>query len=133
MSHTKGKLEIRGFYAVNELGRAVFDCGPAPMEDEEIKANARRLVACWNVCNGIPTKWIEGGAATIVEHAVDLVKERNELLAALRNSAEYLCELMEVWDWKQGVLSGNADGEYKDLVSAKDQVFALLDKYKESQ
>lgn len=95
MSHTEGKLETRGFYAVNERGRAVFDCGPVPMKDEEIKANARRLVACWNACTEIPTDTLEmHGFRTILadlqRQINDQWKERDELLAALLSSYNFL-------------------------------------------
>ena len=31
--------------------------------DEEAEANARRLVACWNACEGISTEALEGDEA----------------------------------------------------------------------
>lgn len=48
------------------------------------EANARRIAACWNACDGIPTAWLEGGAADILEHSIALIKQRDELLVALR-------------------------------------------------
>lgn len=51
---------------------------------EQNKVNARRLVACWNACEGLPTAWIEGGAADILEHAKSLKSQRDELLATLK-------------------------------------------------
>jgi hypothetical protein len=92
MNHTKGKLKVRGYYAVNELGRAVFDCGCVPMEDEEIKANARRLVACWNACDGVSTESLETGELNVfdlTDRNVELANERDELLAALRKLVEW--------------------------------------------
>ena len=56
---------------------------------EQNKANARRLVACWNACEGLPTAWIEGGAADILEHAKSLKSQRDELLAALLECERY--------------------------------------------
>ena len=47
--------------------------------------DARRLVACWNACEGLPTAWIEGGAADILEHAKSLKSQRDELLVALKD------------------------------------------------
>lgn len=47
-------------------------------------ANARRIVACVNACDGIPTAWLEGGAADIIEHSIALIKQRDELLEALK-------------------------------------------------
>lgn len=45
-------------------------------------ANARRLVATWNACEGIPTETIERGA----EHlgALHCVRDHDELIEALR-------------------------------------------------
>ncbi len=49
--------------------------------------NARRIVACVNACAGIPTDDLEqcpsGGLFHIADHANELVKQRDELLAAL--------------------------------------------------
>lgn len=51
------------------------------------EANARRIAACWNACDGIPTAWLEGGAADILEHSIALIKQRDELLALLTEVA----------------------------------------------
>lgn len=71
------------FYVTDETGKfaiaRVFDYklgGGMP--------NARRIVACVNVCAGIPTGRLEGGAADVLEHAQRLLKQRDELLASMR-------------------------------------------------
>ena len=51
---------------------------------QKSEANARRLVACWNACEDLPTAWIEGGAADILEHAKSLKSQRDGLLEALK-------------------------------------------------
>jgi len=52
--------------------------------EPEQRENMRRLVACWNACEGLPTAWIEGGAADILEHAKSLKSQRDELLTVLK-------------------------------------------------
>ena len=54
---------------------------------DEQKANTRRIVACVNACAGIPTdtletipSWSSAGVKTLA----DVVKQRDELLAALK-------------------------------------------------
>ena len=58
-----------------------------PQDDEQF-ANVRRIVACVNACAGIPTDDLEqcpsGGLFHLADHANELVKQRDELLAALR-------------------------------------------------
>ena len=52
---------------------------------ESVKeANARRLVACWNACDGIPTDMLEAmpfGPAALVPMYARLEAQRDELLA----------------------------------------------------
>lgn len=84
--HTQGRLIARGGYSI------YADDGKTPVADTCLtnsvpgndEANARRLVACWNACEGLPTAWIEGGAADILEHAKSLKSQRDELLATLK-------------------------------------------------
>lgn len=54
----------------------------APLHDfnAEQRANARRLVACWNACEGVDTQTLEQHPAPFSA----LRAERDELLAALR-------------------------------------------------
>ena len=51
------------------------------------QSNARRIVAAVNACAGIPTDDLEqcpsGGLFHLADHANELVKQREELLAAL--------------------------------------------------
>jgi hypothetical protein len=41
----------------------VCDVGQRGMSVDEINANSRRLAACWNACEGIPTADLEKAAA----------------------------------------------------------------------
>ena len=59
-------------------------------------SNARRLVACWNACIGISTENLEDNIP-ILELAKsynDPIKQRNELLEALKEVTEILDEVL---------------------------------------
>ncbi len=64
--HTPGKLDSLGGMAVSmdDHHYAVFYCGlgnqSQQYSEERIKADTRRLVACWNAFEGTPTEVIEG-------------------------------------------------------------------------
>ena len=64
----------------------------------EMKANARRIVACVNACEGIPTYQLTGedGNPVILGDMIDLLRnQRDKLLPIckeLRESAEYWSE-----------------------------------------
>ncbi len=63
------------------------------------QSNARRVVACVNACAGIPTDDLEqcpsGGLFHIADHANELVKQRDELLAALEKAANTFWKLKD--------------------------------------
>lgn len=106
MSHTQGKLiageEVRSSGWVDILDEnnsrlpvayatpATYSEAGCPIErrDEETIANARRLVACWNACEGISTDALESGVTLIEafqreEIRADIAeRQRDELLAA---------------------------------------------------
>lgn len=49
------------------------------------EANARRLVACWNYCEGVSTEHLEKyGMPDFAQKISDLREQRNELLEALK-------------------------------------------------
>lgn len=63
--HTPGKLRIDEYGGIVtpdgeklELTGVSMPCGHVP-KDAECHANARRLVACWNACEGIETDELE--------------------------------------------------------------------------
>lgn len=82
--HTQGPW--RYVHAPGYCGELIAQDGTTIAEFvvEPSSANARRIVACVNACDGIPTAWIEGGAADILEHSIALIKQRDELLAMLK-------------------------------------------------
>lgn len=73
---------------------------PSREIDEETEANARRIVACVNACEGVDTEWLEqcGGVESArmfslphwVKHTDELRAQRDELLAALEWTARAL-------------------------------------------
>lgn len=86
MSHTEGKLEQRGtciFFAHNAGGFDLYRCPSA--ED-----NARRLVACWNWCEGVSTEFMETRASPFSATILAPEKERDELLAALHEASKVI-------------------------------------------
>lgn len=96
--HTKGQViaavsnfpHVGQCHSVGITGTkvAIAVTGKVDELDADIsEANARRIAACWNACDGIPTAWLEGGAADILEHSIALIKQRDELLALLTEVA----------------------------------------------
>lgn len=99
--HTQGRLraeldtypvmicgESETWPLVDELGNEEGRAGVFVANTGDNKANARRLVACWNACEGISTEtleqakdWAEAGVAT----AEMLRAQRDELIATLRH------------------------------------------------
>lgn len=77
---------------------------------ETSEETARRIVACWNACHGIPTEDLEryynngGGIDEAIEHAslADQIRTSNQLAdlqsAALKLALESECLLMDCKD-----------------------------------
>lgn len=112
--HTNGKLtvvdnswEVSSIY--DESRQCIALCHIYPGATEETQgehefrkeANARRLVASWNACQGIPTDDLEacpeGGLFHLADHANQLAIERDrlsainaELLESLKGVAPYM-------------------------------------------
>lgn len=54
------------------------------LTEHERDTNARRIVACWNACEGVPTEVLE--AYTVLEKLREQDTQRRELLAALEKA-----------------------------------------------
>ena len=83
-SHTPGRLKIFTAYAMPEIRTQddVFVANTPPRTE----ANARRLVACWNACEGISTDELERHAddtAPVFALLTETWAQRDELLAAI--------------------------------------------------
>lgn len=100
-ARTPGRLTVRGGYSI------YADDGKTPVADTCLtnsvptndEANARRLVACWNACEGLSTEFlarIDSIQAALTGQLVvtqALEAERDELLDALE-----LCR-KELYEW----------------------------------
>lgn len=99
--HTQGRLIVRGGYSIYAAD------GKTPVADACLinsvavhdEANARRLVACWNACDGVPTADLEQYASldgcdneTVarLKFIIGLTRQRDELLAALEKAERKL-------------------------------------------
>lgn len=101
MEHTKGKLRVEQnsddetesmFSIITDEVEPWYVSGTISNLAANIQeANARRLVACWNAAEGIPTETLENGHAVfgkLAETAADrdrLQAMNAELVAALRS------------------------------------------------
>lgn len=98
--HTQGPLvlgqygAIRGGPMVRFINgiaqeQLAMTTGTSWMEPGEHLANARRLVACWNACEGLHTESLERGAP-LADQIVDALNQRDELLAQRNQLLEAL-------------------------------------------
>ena len=72
----------------------------------EMKANARRIVACVNACEGIDTEVLEALPLNFKQHAIEfeILKAQNaRLLEALKGFAEYTGEMIYPVSWQDVV------------------------------
>ena len=87
--HTQGRLMVKGGYSLyaGDDTPVADTCltNSMPANDE---ANARRLAACWNACDGVPTQALENSdvLAGLSQRIAHLTIQRDELLAALNAS-----------------------------------------------
>ena len=93
--HTPGRVKVQHPHAGDRGWEVAFDPGLEQLCQNITEGNARRLVACWNACEGIPTEDLEhyygdrGGLDAALDQAslrdhTTAVQQRDELLAALR-------------------------------------------------
>jgi hypothetical protein len=89
--HTQGLLVASEpsdtLHAIRDTkGRVVADVGYSGTNAGDI-ANARRIVACWNACDGIDTQYLESyGLPDFAQKISDLAAQRDELLADLEDA-----------------------------------------------
>ena len=82
----KNPAIIRSDEAKMEVARA----SPVYMDRSERIANARRLVACWNACAGIPTETLECDGWLNIKEMVGRLIERAQSAEASAEEAERL-------------------------------------------
>lgn len=104
-AHTKGRLIVKGRYSVcTEDGETeVANTRWTTLDSSNDEANARRIAACWNACDGIETSALElmVGDLSIKEQitasgkakprpathrAIVYRQQRDELLKALKSA-----------------------------------------------
>lgn len=70
-AHTEGRLciGVQGGIEGAKSGTSIAYAFSRWVGAEEADANARRLVACWNALEGVPTEAIEALPADSLEHA----------------------------------------------------------------
>ena len=99
IQHTSGRLQlddaqpgdIRRYLLAesNEYPHVVASV-PIELQPQTAEANARRLAACWNVCEGIPTEMLE--SSTKLHHATgEMMRQRDELLEVVKR-IDSMCE-----------------------------------------
>lgn len=95
--HTLGRLTADGtvlLFARNAGGFSISGCPDA-------EANARRLAACWNACDGVRTDFLEMLAAMPDQEVASyerLLAQRDELLALLRQGRNDLAIAASSWN-----------------------------------
>ena len=86
--HTAGRVRVQHPHAGDRGWEVAFEPGLEQLCQDISQANARRLVACWNACEGIedPENVIPQlrRANDLVQQLEPLRIQRDELLAALR-------------------------------------------------
>lgn len=89
-NHTTSRVRVQRPHAV-PLGFELADeeTGLNQVCQDATEANARRLAACWNACDGMSTEDVEacpdGGLLHLAEFANEMVLQRDALLEALRH------------------------------------------------
>ena len=85
--HTQRRVKVQHPDAGERGLEVAFEPGLERLCADITEANARRLVACWNACEGIPTEALEAYPA-ITGNGIKAIRaveaQRDELLEALR-------------------------------------------------
>ena len=100
-AHTEGLLAVRETRVCLPRNEGGFDISNCP----KAVANARRLVACWNACNGVSTERLEDMGRPLMAHligcderAARMVQERGELLVSLKAMLDRYTSLVNCGD-----------------------------------
>ena len=95
--HTPGRVSVRKPRKAHRTNALMFGIsGLETVDDWEDwgfnEADARRLVACWNACEGIATEMLES-VCKVPPAVVMLAEQRDELLSLLSEVSEnFTCE-----------------------------------------
>ncbi len=87
--HTQGRVKVQHPDAGERGLEVAFEPGLERLCADITEANARRLVACWNACEGLPDEFLNSNPIKQLVQSVwdrnsELEGQRDELLAALR-------------------------------------------------
>lgn len=115
--HTQGKLAIGcGTDIVTFQNGRIMDVASVYCHviNGRAEANAQRIVACWNACDGIDTADLKAGSVNIIQKLHDeaaklVLAQRDELLAALN--------LLKATDFGANVKTAD-DERHMDKVAA---------------
>ena len=128
--HTPGKMPAPR--EPNGRGNG-WKVGPAWLGEnaysEETAANARRIVACWNACEGFSTKALETQSVLLItpstmvdapSEAAELRAQRDELLQALQTAKQALAAAKQAMpmNWEASALCEQAE-DIADAAIAK--------------
>lgn len=88
--HTPGRVKVQHPDAGERGWEVAFEPGLERLCADITEANARRLAACWNACEGVRTEILElaGTRQDWCDLMQELEQERNTLLAALKDMAD---------------------------------------------
>ena len=83
--HTQGRVKVQHPHAGERGWEVAFEPGLEQLCQDITEANARRIAACWNACEGLSIEALEDDAPRKLREDRDLIlAQRNELLAALK-------------------------------------------------
>ena len=94
------ELDVNFAQTMQLRGRAKED---PSFHNDERNANARRLVACWNACQDVPTQVLESIGKGYGPTWLQAKDERDELLAALKGLVDDIRGLMDESDGVAGL------------------------------
>ena len=88
-AHTPGRVKVQHPNAGERGWEVAFEPGLQQLCQDITEANARRLVACWNACEGLPDEFLNSNpikqlVQSLWDRNSELEGQRDELLAALR-------------------------------------------------
>ena len=106
--HTPGRLSREGMDVRDEYGHPFADVWMDLTAGERGIANARRLVACWNACDGIATEVLEN-IVTTGDTLLSRFEQRNETEREMLELLEAAAAVVARWDtpnWKDAAPTG---------------------------
>lgn len=140
MTHTQGKLigvtadKTHGHYIEDGVGATVCDLyfmnGNKQVNFKNAEANARRLVACWNLLEAFPTETIEGdNILSNLRKDRDALKQTNEgLLADLKSCQAANRELLGALKEITTVAAGSPVRTYQRMEDIAIEAIARAEK-----